>query len=104
MRTIAIVGIGFFAAVGSAYGGAAEGKALFATKCAACHGANGEGKDAIAKMLKVEMKPLASKEVQAKPDADLKKAIATGQGKMKAIAGLTDPQVADIIAHVRTLK
>jgi mono/diheme cytochrome c family protein len=104
MRAIAILGIGVLVTVGSAYAGAAEGKALFASKCASCHGANGEGKESIAKMMKVTMRPLASKEVQAKSDADLKMGITMGQGKMKAVAGLSDPQVADIIAHLRTLK
>jgi len=104
MRTIVILSISALVTVGSAYAGAAEGKALFASKCAACHGANGEGKDSIAKMMKVTMRPLASKEVQAQSDADLKKGITEGQGKMKAVAGLSDQQVADVIAHVRTLK
>ena len=89
---------------GTAFAGAAEGKALFATKCQACHGPNGEGKDAIAKMLKATMSPLASKKVQEKSDADLKKIITAGEGKMKPVAGLTAPQVDDIVAHLRTLK
>ncbi len=88
----------------AASAGAAEGKALFASKCQSCHGPGGEGKDAIAKMFKVTMQPLGSKEVQAKSDADLKKVITQGQGKMKPITGLEDVQVTDVVAHVRTLK
>jgi cytochrome c6 len=91
-------------AAATALAGAPEGQALFTAKCQSCHGPNGEGKDAIAKMLKVTMHPLSSKEMQAKSDADLKKIITTGSGKMKPIAGLTDAQVADVIAFVRTLK
>ncbi|MBI3207409.1 MAG: cytochrome c [Candidatus Solibacter usitatus] len=91
-----------FAVTASA--GAAEGKALYASKCAACHGPAGEGKDAIAKMFKVTLQHLGSKEIQAKADADMKKAITAGQGKMKPVAGLSDAQIADVIAHVRTLK
>ena len=34
----------------------------------------------------------------------LTKEFTTGQGKMKAVAGLSDQQAADIIAHLRTLK
>jgi mono/diheme cytochrome c family protein len=84
--------------------GAAEGKALYASKCQSCHGPGGEGKDAIAKMFKVTMQPLGSKEVQGKSDADLKKVITAGQGKMKPVTGLDDAQATDIVAHVRTLK
>lgn len=94
----------FLAACGFAFAGAPEGKTVFEAKCQPCHGANGEGKAAIAKMYKVEMHPLGSKEIQAKSDAEFKKIIATGQGKMKAISGLTDKQIADAIAFVRTLK
>jgi hypothetical protein len=50
------------------------------------------------------MPPLASKEVQAKPDAELKKVILEGKGKMKAVAGVTEKQAGDIVAFVRTLK
>ncbi|MBI1737772.1 MAG: cytochrome c [Acidobacteria bacterium] len=84
-------------------GDAEKGKALFGTKCATCHAAGGEGKPAIAKMMKVEMKALGSKEVQAKKDAELKKDITEGNGKMKAVK-LTDEEAANVIAFLRTLK
>ncbi len=101
MKTLAIV---FVAACGLAVAGAPEGKTVFESKCQPCHGPAGEGKPAIAKMFKVEMHPLGSKEVQAKSDAELKKIITTGNGKMKAVSGLSDKQVGDVIAFVRTLK
>ena len=96
--TLAILSAGLLLA------GAPEGKELYASKCASCHGANGEGKAAIAKMFNVALPPLASKEVQAKSDADLKKVVTTGKGKMKPVAGITDPQASDIVAYLRTLK
>ena len=86
-----------------AAGDAAAGKELFAKKCATCHGAAGEGKDAIAKMMKVEMKPLGSKEIQAKTDADLVKVMREGSGKMKPVADLKDKDTQDIVAFLRTL-
>lgn len=101
MKTIAIV---FVAACGLALAGSPEGKTGFAAKCQPCHGPNGEGKAAIAKMYQVEMHPLASKEVQAKTDADFKKIITGGHGKMKPVSGLSDKQIEDVIAFVRTLK
>src|ERR1051326_3735807 len=86
-----------------AAGDAAAGKELFAKKCASCHGPSGEGKDAIAKMMKVEMKPLGSKEVQAKSDADLMKVMKEGSGKMKPVADLKEKDTQDIVAFLRTL-
>ena len=83
---------------------AAAGKALFAQKCKACHGAEGKGNPAIAKSMKVTLAALGSKEVQAKSDADLKKVITAGTGKMKAAAGVSEAQAADIVAFLRTLK
>jgi hypothetical protein len=57
----------------------------------------------MAKMLNATIPPLASKEVQAKTDAQLQAVILKGQGKMKPIA-ITEKQAADVIAFVRTLK
>ena len=100
MRAIAI----FLAFCGLGFAAAPEGKAVFEARCQPCHGANGEGKAAIAKMFKVEMHPLASKEVQSKSDAELKKIITAGTGKMKPVSGLSGKQVDDVVAFVRTLK
>ena len=82
----------------------ADGQAVYAAKCQGCHGPNGEGKEAIAKMFKVTMQHLGSKEIQAKSDADFKKVITNGQGKMKAVTGVSDADLTAVIAHVRTLK
>ena len=85
-------------------GDAAGGKIVFDKKCAACHESGGEGKEAMAKMLKVEFRPLASKDVQAKNDEELRKDITEGNGKMKPVKGLTDAELDNLIAHVRSLK
>ena len=81
----------------------AAGKDLYGKKCASCHGVAGEGKDSVAKMLKVEFKPLDSKEVQARSDADLKKIVLEGTGKMKGVKDLEAKGADDIVAYVRTL-
>jgi cytochrome c553 len=101
MKTIALV---FIAACGFTFAGAPEGKSVFEAKCQPCHGPNGEGKPAIAKMMKVEMHALGSKEIQAKTDAQFKQTINNGQGKMKPVTGLTEKQVEDVNSFVRTLK
>ena len=92
------------AASGLVCAGAPEGKTVFDAKCQACHGSKGEGKAAIAKMFKVEIPPLGSKEVQAKSDAELKAIITDGKGKMKPITGLSEKQKDDVVAFVRSLK
>jgi mono/diheme cytochrome c family protein len=100
MKTFAIL----FVAAGFTFAGAPDGKTVFEAKCQPCHGPAGEGKESIAKMYKVEMHPLGSKEIQAKTDADFKTVITAGHGKMKPVTGLNDKQIADVIAFVRTLK
>lgn len=104
MKTTVIVIASLIAFVGLSYGGASEGKTVYTAKCQACHGANGEGKAAIAKMFNVTLHPLSSKEIQAMPDAAVKKTITEGHGKMKPVTGLDNQQVSDVIAYVRTLK
>ncbi|HKZ52222.1 MAG TPA: cytochrome c [Candidatus Acidoferrales bacterium] len=87
----------------AAGGNADAGKAVYDKKCALCHGKEGEGKESIAKMMKVELPHLGSKEVQAKSDEDLKKIITEGKGKMKPVAGLSDTDKNNVIAFVRSL-
>jgi mono/diheme cytochrome c family protein len=83
-------------------GDAAKGKKVF-EQCVICHGAQGEGNDAIAKAYGVELLPLYSKEIQSQDDASLKKVIVEGKGKMSPVK-LSDQQVNDVIAFLRSLK
>jgi len=80
-----------------AFGAAADGKAVYDAKCKACHKADGSG------MAAMKMRALGSAEVQAKSDADLKKDITAGVGKMKA-QSVTDAQATDLVAYIRTIK
>jgi mono/diheme cytochrome c family protein len=104
MKTTLTATLALIASAGLSWAGAAEGKEVYTAKCVACHGPNGEGKAAIAKMLNVALPPLASKEVQAKTDDQLKAVILKGQGKMKPVSGVTEKQAVDVVAFVRTLK
>ena len=83
---------------------AAAGKAVYEKSCKSCHGPDGAGNPAIAKMFKVDMRDLKSADVQAMSDDDLKKIVTDGKGKMKPIAGLSAKQVDDVVAFLRTLK
>lgn len=84
-------------------GNAKEGKTVYDHSCKSCHGMNGEGNESLAKMMKAKILPLGSKEVQSKSDAQLKKDITEGVGKMPAVKNLSDKQVDDVIAYIREL-
>jgi mono/diheme cytochrome c family protein len=86
----------------TAAGDAAAGKTVFNSKCVTCHGANGEGKEAIAKLLQVQMRDLTSKEVQAKSDAELTKIVLEGNGKMKPVKDVNQKAADDVVAYLRT--
>ena len=82
----------------------AAGKAAYDKACKSCHGAEGKGNPAIAKMMKVEMRALGSSEVQAKNDAAISKDITEGMGKMKGVKSLAAPDVKSVVEFVRTFK
>jgi mono/diheme cytochrome c family protein len=98
--TAVLLGAGMLYAAGDA----AAGKAVFEKACKNCHGATGEGNPTIAKMMKVEMKPLGSAQVQSLRDDDLKKVVTDGKGKMQPIRTVTGKSVDDVVSYVRTLK
>jgi cytochrome c6 len=78
------------------------GPALYKTKCATCHGAEGKGDTAVAKADKI--RDLSSADVQQQSDADLTAVISTGKGKMPAYGKSLKPdQVKDLVAYIRSL-
>jgi len=78
---------------------AKDGEAVYAAKCKNCHAADGAGNPAIAKMMNVTMKPLASA-----ADADVKTAVTAGVGKMKPVSGLAAGDIDNVTAYIHTLK
>ncbi len=78
------------------FAGAAEGKAVYASKCQMCHGPEGVPKESMAKSM--GLKPLADSH------GDVKEIVAKGKGKMKPVAGLSEKQVADVAAYVESLR
>ena len=102
---VAIVAVAGALAVQSAQAAdAAAGKTVFSHKCQICHGADGNGNPGMAAALHVTFIPLGSDEVQKMSDADIKKVITEGKGKMRPVQGLSDSDVSNVIAFVRTLK
>jgi len=82
---------------------ATAGKAVYESKCMICHGRDGASATGYAKALGLEPAQLGSDRVQKKSDADIRKIILEGSGKMKPVKGLSDPDIANVIAYVRTL-
>ncbi len=71
-------------------GDATAGADVFATSCAACHGANGEGGSG----------PAMTDEVPGKTDAEVQDIILNGDGSMAPVP-LEDQDLADLIAYLR---
>jgi cytochrome c553 len=83
---------------------AAKGKELFTKKCQMCHGADGAGTPAMLKKYEGKLKPLGGADIQAKKDADLAKGFKAAEPHKAVAAGVTDADMADAMAHIRTLK
>lgn len=80
-----------------------DAAALYKSKCAACHAADGSGNTTMGKNFKI--RDLRSAEVQKQTDLQLTDIIAGGKGKMPAYGKqITTAQIQGLIAHIRTLK
>lgn len=96
--------LGCLAALACTLSFAAEsGESVYKAKCASCHGADGKGQTPMGKRL--NLKDLASSDVQNKHDSELKLLIQDGKGKMPAYKGkLTDEQIESLVTYIRSLK
>ena len=82
---------------------AADGAALFKSKCAMCHGADARGETSVGKSLK--LRDFSSADVQKQTDAELKKIIEDGRGKMPPYkTKLTANETNTLMTFIRTLK
>jgi mono/diheme cytochrome c family protein len=86
-------------AVGFAQSG---GEATYKAKCASCHGATGTPNAGMAKMMGI--KAASDPDIQKLSVDQIVTAIKDGKGKMKPIAGLTDPQIKDVATFYKGLK
>lgn len=82
---------------------ASDGAAIYKSKCALCHAANGSGDTPSGKSMKV--KDLRSDAVQKQTDLELTKTISGGKGKMPPYGKqLSTDDIKAVIAFIRTLK
>ena len=79
-----------------------EGAATYKAKCQMCHGADGNPNLSMAKMMGI--KPASDPDIKKLSEADMIAAVKNGKGKMKPIAGLTDPQIKEVVVYFRSLK
>ena len=73
-------------------GDAAAGKAIFATKCKACHGADGAGG------------AMDKASIAGASEAATKTAVESGKGKMKAVATVKGADLDNVAAYVASIK
>jgi len=87
-----------------AFAAESPGAVVYRTKmCKACHGDDGSGNTPAGKTVKAA--DLRSDEVQKKSDAELSATVINGKGKMPSFkSSLSQQQVKDVVAFVRTLK
>lgn len=81
---------------------AADGAAIYKTKCAMCHGPTGTPSAGMAKGMGI--KPASDPSIQALTVAQVAVAVKNGKGKMKPVAGLSDADVKSVSAYFKTLK
>ena len=80
------------------------GKAVFLKRCKMCHGVDGNGYPAMARMLGVEFKAMSSDHVQDLSDDTIRETVLKGKGKMAKVRKVTDQDITHVIAYLRTLK
>src|SRR5580704_2523636 len=80
---------------------AQDASALFKSKCAGCHGADGTG-SAVGK--KMGAHDFTSAEVQKMSDAELAGIITNGKDKMPKYGSLKPEEVKGLVGYIRTLK
>ena len=101
MIVVAVLACGLIA-VCSSSAAAQEAAATYKSKCAMCHGPDGKGSAAGAKM---GVHDFTSADVQGQSDAQLSEIVTKGKGKMPPYGGkLKDNEIKDLIAYIRGLK
>jgi cytochrome c oxidase cbb3-type subunit III len=82
---------------------ASSGKAIFEKSCVGCHGADGKGNPAMAKVLGEKGLNIVGADTKKKSDDQLLKVLAEGAGKMPAQKSLSKDEQKQVLGHVRSL-
>ena len=105
MRTLlATLSLVCFCVSAASAADAKAGQAAYDRACKTCHGADGTANAGLAKMLKVDIPDLKSPEIQGMSDADFKKVMTDGKGKMKPVSSVSGADLDNVTAYVHTLK
>ena len=78
-------------------------KAIFDKSCVGCHGADGKGNPAMAKVLGEKGLNIVGADTKKKSDDQLLKVLAEGAGKMPAQKSLSKADQKQVLGHVRSL-
>ena len=98
-RVLICIAVAAVAAFALAVFAAEDGAALYKSKCAMCHGADG-----VAKKMAEPSRNLNDPKFQAEATKEsVAKVVAEGKGKMKPVK-LTPEQIDAVSAHVKTMK
>lgn len=84
-----------------AAGDAAAGKTSFHNHCAICHGDDGLANTPMAKAFNADM-DLHDAKAQSLKDSEIADIIKNGKGKMPKPPGVTDDEIPNLIAYIRT--
>ena len=82
---------------------AGSGKAVYEKSCVGCHGADGKGNAAMAKVLGEKGLNIVGADTTKKSDAQLLKVLVDGAGKMPAQKSLSKDEQKQVLGHVRSL-
>ncbi|PIQ23187.1 hypothetical protein COW36_19195 [bacterium (Candidatus Blackallbacteria) CG17_big_fil_post_rev_8_21_14_2_50_48_46] len=89
----------------AAGGDAKAGKALYTAQCAMCHGAAGKGDGVAGKSLKPAPRDFSKgKFLYGSSDAQIAAFIKKGKAPMPGYASLSDKQLKDLVAFIRSVK
>jgi cytochrome c6 len=99
ISTLALVSLCF---PGMQLRAADAGEALYKSKCASCHGADGKGETPVGKMYK--LRDLGSADVQKQSDDELTTIISKGKNKMPGYGrSLKEGEIKELVAYIREL-